>query len=430
MRAPTWLIGVGSLALPALMLGSFVLTPATAAASRVVFVNTEPVTIVAGTNDPSADSVSVTGYMETDFDGWVGATDEQKQELLVLLKDVSLPFDIIYTLERPAMGPYDMVVFGSAADHMSSFGGNCSVQVGLSDCGDTSGVSVAFANWGCLAIDLQLDTERVAFHTLGALGYGWGLENIAGNGQVMSSWSNSALKFGEACANINGGSGCVHADCGMGQQNSSADLIANLGARVDDGPPELIVIEPQPGADVSSPFDVIVEINDGFGGISAQLEIVDSGIAAAVDATFPYRWNGLDLGAGPSALTLRVTATDADGNEVSTEIPVCVGGGCPDDPGDGDGDPGDGDGDGDGDSGDGDSTGTGGGPAADDAGDGGKGCTVEAGGPGGPSGMGGLVLLGLFGIQRRLRGPHTRATRQASCARSGSAPVRQGASLR
>jgi MYXO-CTERM domain-containing protein len=290
-----------------------------------------------------------------------------------------------------------MVVFGSAADHMSSFGGNCSVQVGLSDCGDASGVSIGFAYWGCLAMDLQLDTERVAFHTLGALGYGWGLENIAGNGQVMSSWSNSALKFGEACANINGGSGCAHEGCGMGQQNSSADLIANLGARVDDGPPELVVIEPQPGADVTSPFDVVVEVNDGFGGITAQLEVVELGAPPVVDAAYPYRWNGLDLGAGPTALTLLVTATDADGNEVSTEIPVCLGGGCPD-PGDGDGDTGDGDGDGDGgETGGGE---TGGDTAAADAGDA-KGCAVEQRGAGG---LGALVLLGLFGVVRRRRG--------------------------
>ncbi len=28
------------------------------------------------------------------------------------------------------------------------------------------------------------------------------------------------------------------------------------------------------------------------------------------------------------ALTLRISATDADGNEVSTDVPVCVGGPC------------------------------------------------------------------------------------------------------
>jgi MYXO-CTERM domain-containing protein len=96
-------------------------------------------------------------------------------------------------------------------------------------------------------------------------------------------------------------------------------------------------------------------------------------------------------------LTLRVTATDADGNEVSTEIPVCLGGDCPD-PGDGDGDSGDGDGDpGDG---DGESGETGGDTAAADAGDDGKGCAIEQRGAGG---LGGLLVLGLLGVVRRRR---------------------------
>lgn len=314
------------------------LAPARADAARVVYVNTGPITIQAGmVNDPVSDTVSVNNYMMTDFDGWVGATPDDEAMLLALLEDTSVAFDIVFTLERPAMGPYDMVVFGSAEDHMSSFGGTCSTQVGLSDCGDASGVSIAFAYWGCLAMDEQLDPERVAFHTLGALGYGWGLENIAGNGQVMSGWSNTALRFGDMCANLaNGPSGCAHADCAAEQQNSSADLLANIGARVDDGPPELVVIEPQPNADVTAPFDVVVDVQDAFGGLSAQLEIVGADNPPVVDDSFPYRWNGLMLPDGP--LTLRVTAIDADGGEASTEIPICIGGGCPEG---GDGDTGD-----------------------------------------------------------------------------------------
>uniref|UniRef100_UPI001C63827C hypothetical protein n=1 Tax=Enhygromyxa salina TaxID=215803 RepID=UPI001C63827C len=328
MRSLYWILA--PLTLAPLAAGVLVLLPTDAEASRVVYVNTDPVTVQAGAvNDPSTDTVNVNGYMMTEFDGWVGATDEQKAELLALLKDTSVAFDIVFVGERPATGPYDMVVFGSADDHMSSFGGTCSTQVGLSDCGDASGPAISFAYWGCLDLDDQLDPERVAFHTLGALGYGWGLENIAGNGQVMSGWSNSALKFGDACANLDGGgSGCVHAECSMGEQNSSADLLANIGARVDDGAPEIVVIEPQPGADVVAPFDVVVEIEDAFGGITAQLEVVGLDAPPAVDEAFPYRWNSLGLGDGP--VTLLVTATDADGNERSTEIPVCVGGGCPD----------------------------------------------------------------------------------------------------
>jgi hypothetical protein len=388
MRASPW-ICTSLLALTFLL-------PADANASRVVFVNTEPVTVTAGmANDPTMDTVNVNGFMTTDFDGWTGATDEQKAMLLALMKDTSVAFDIIYTLERPAMGPYDMVVLGSADDHMSSFGGSCSTQVGLQDCGDANGAALAFAYWGCLAAEDQLDPERVAFHTLGALGYGWGLENIAGNGQIMSSWTATALRFGDMCANLSSPPGmCMHAECAMGEQNSSADLLANLGARVDDGPPEIVVIEPLPNSDVTSPFNVVVDVVDAFGGITAEIEIVDSGAPAVPDAAFPYRWDNLALGNGP--VTLRVTATDADGGQATVDIPVCVGGGCPDTgDGDGDGDSGE-TGAGDGDSGEtGGSAGTTAG--ATDAGD--KGCTVDSRG----GSLGGLLLLGLLGLVRRRR---------------------------
>ena len=87
---------------------------------------------------------------------------------------------------------------------------------------------------------------------------------------------------------------------------------------------------------------------------------------------------------------MRVTAIDADGNEVSTDVPICIGGGCPETgDGDGDGDPtGDGDGDGDAE----------GETAADaglDAGGDDGGCAVSR-----PRELGGtvaLVVLGLFG---------------------------------
>ena len=380
---------------PVLAFAFALVAPAAAEAARVVYVNTEALTVNAGMiNDPAADTVNVNNFMTTDFDGWVGATDEQKDELLALLQDVSVDFDIQFTLERPAMGPYDMVVLGSAEDHTSSFGGGCSVQVGLSDCGDASGVSIAFAYWGCLDLDDQLDTERVAFHVLGALGYGWGLENLAGNGQIMSQWSNNAVEWGVACANLNGGGACTHAECSMDQQNSSADLLANLGARVDDGPPVLTVLEPQPGADVTAPFDVKIQVDDAYGGITAQLEVLDTMFPAVPDDSYPFEWLGLDLPTGP--LNLRITAFDADGNEVSTEVPVCVGGGCPDE-GDESGSEESGS---EGDPDTGESSGAATGGASDDGGES-SGCAIERGGSSG--GLMALGLLALLGLGRRRR---------------------------
>lgn len=371
-------------------LTAIALAPASADASRVVYVNTNPVTVTAGANDPAMDQIAVNGFMDTELDGWAGATPEQVEQLLVLLKDTSVAFDIIFTTERPTEGEYDMVVFGSADDHASAFGGSCSTQVGISDCGDAGGVSIAFSFWGCLGEEDQLDPHRVAFHTLGALGYGWGLENIAGTGQLMSGYSANGLKWGETCANINGASSCSHQGCDMGQQNSSADLLETIGARVDDGPPTLTVLQPQPNADVSEPFDVVLDIDDAFGGLSARLELVGVDVDPVVDTSWPYGWTGLQIGSGP--VTLRITAIDADGNETTQDVPICIGGGCPSGDGDGDGDEaGDGDGDSDAEGGEtGGDAGAGGGRGGDDGG-----CTVaparELGG------AGALLLLGLCG---------------------------------
>jgi MYXO-CTERM domain-containing protein len=391
MRTPSLACAVTALTVSTLV-------PVSAAASRVVYVNTEPVTVSAGANDPSIDEIAVNGFMDTDIDGWVGASPAQVEELLVLMRDASVDFDIVFTTERPSEGPYDMVVFGSAADHMSAFGGTCSSQVGLSDCSDQGGVSIGFMFWGCLDAEQQLDPKRVAFHALGALGYSWGLENIAGVGQIMAGYSTTALRWGDACANIDGTSSCTHTGCAAGQQNSAGDLYARFGPRVDDGPPTVTVLEPAPG-DVTEPFDVVVEIDDAFGGLSAQLELVGVDVPPVLDDTWPYRWNGLTVGAGP--VTLRITGIDADGNETAVEVPICVGGGCPD-TGDGDGDgdgAGDSSGDGDGDPSTGGDTGVPG-PAVERGEE--SGCAVTRAG-GGAGSKGTLALLALLGLVARRR---------------------------
>ncbi len=379
-----------------LLLGSLglALVPASAQASRVVYINTDPVMVVGGMNDTTMNAINVNGFMDTELDGWVGATPELIGELMWLLKQTTLAYDVEFVLERPAQGPYDMVVFGSADDHMSAFGGTCSVQVGISDCTDAGGESIAFMFWGCLGTpEDQIDPHRIAFHTLGGLGYGWGMENVAGTGQVMASYSASGLKYGDQCSMISGTSACMHEGCAMGTQNGDAEMLARHGARVDDGPPVINVISPTAGSTVMVPFDVSVEVDDAFGGISTSLVLVEYGTDPVVDDTYPLGWAGLDVPNGN--LTLRITATDADGNEVSEDVPICVGGPCdpPDDTG---GDTTDG-GESEGTSTDGgndevgiDGEGGGGGDS--------KGCSTT--GSGGPAA---LLLLGLVGLVGRRR---------------------------
>ncbi len=314
------------------------LVTAQAEAKRVVYINTEPITVLAGgSNDPTLDTIKVNGFTSTSFAGWNGASEDQRQELLHLLKQTTVYWDVVFTLERPVAGPYDMIVFGNVDDHTAAFGGSCSPQVGIADCSDQDGTSIGFLFWGCLDEAKWFDPHRVAFSVLGALGYGWGMDNVGVNGQVMGSYSNSALKYGDSCVAVLGASSCTHELCPDGQQNGTAEMVARHGARVDDGPPELIVLEPAADATVSEAFDVVVEIVDDFGGVSAELEVLDLGAPPVPDDEWPFRWNGVQLPAGPQVL--EITAYDADGGQTSMQVPICVGS-C-EGTGDGDGDSGD-----------------------------------------------------------------------------------------
>lgn len=311
------------------MLGSVVLgallVPTSAAAERVVFVNLDPVVLVntAG-QDPTQNSYSTTGFTPGPASGWPALTEAQQTELLYWLKEATVPFDIIYTFERPVAGSYDMVVLGSAADNAALFPGlGCSAAIGLADCSDTNLENISFLFWGCLDAADQADMHRVAFNLFAALGFGWGLENLSGTGQIMANYSVSSLEFGDVCTNISGASICAggHVGCPANQQNSTADLLARLGARVDDGPPTVTITSPEDGMVVEPDIEVNAAVGDLFGGLVVQLDIVEAGVSQ-IDERPPYRWTLAGIPQGN--WTLQVTATDADLNVVSQQISVCV----------------------------------------------------------------------------------------------------------
>jgi hypothetical protein len=288
-------------------------------------------------------------------------------------------------LERPASGNYDMLVFGTADDVAALFPdlGDCSVSLGLADCSDLSLENISFLNYGCLPEADQSDLSRLAFYGLTSQGFGWGLENLEGTGQIMASYSATGVKFGEVCTTISGTSNCSHeGGCADGEQNSTEDLMARFGARVDDGPPTVAITAPADGEIVDPDFEVTADVHDEFGGVLVELEIVEA-TQTLEDSVPPHSW-GLS-GVTTGTWTLQVTATDADGGVASDEIVVCVGlDECdPGDGGTGTGDGGDGGDDGGtGDDGSGDG-GTGDGGTDDGGtGDGGTGTGGDGGGGG------------------------------------------------
>jgi hypothetical protein len=383
----------------------------TADARRVVYLNAGPTNLV-DTNgqDPTTNSISVGGFTPGPISGWPALTPADKDLLMFYMKEATVPFDITFTWERPAAGTYDMLVMGTEADHAALFeDAACSGPVGLRDCEDGQGENISFLFHGCMPADQQADLRRMAHTGLKALGYGWGLENVTVSGEVMGSYGAYALRFGNECVTVAGTSQCFHQGCPAGQQNSQSDLLEYIGARVDDGPPTIEITAPAHGSVVSSDFSVEASVDDLFGGLDVSLEIVEADQRFTDDEP-PYRWNLTSVPDG--TWTLRVLVIDADDNEASDEVVVCVGaGGC--DPGQPGSDTGDDAGDDTDDTGLGDDTGS------PHSGDGGLDPTHPSGGGSGatPAGSachcrsegtaswpGALALVLLAGLRRRSGG--------------------------
>lgn len=311
------------------------MVPGTAAAERVVYINTDPVVLNnTGGQEPATNSYNTTGFSPGAIGGWPALTEAQQTELLYWLKEGSVPFDVIYTFERPMSGSYDMVVMGSAADNAARFPGlGCSAAVGLADCGDANAENISFLFWGCMNAADQADMHRVAFNIYAGLGFGWGLENLAVSGQIMGSYTSNALQFGNTCINIAGTQNCTgqHPGCADPQQNSSADLLARIGPRIDDGPPFVQITYPTDGEVVPPDILVTANVGDLYGGVEVSLEVVGAGMAS-IDQRPPYGWSLEGIPQGE--WTIRVSATDADGNVVAEESTFCVDlPGCGDDAG-------------------------------------------------------------------------------------------------
>jgi MYXO-CTERM domain-containing protein len=302
--------------------------PATAsAAKRIVYVNTNPeVLINTAGQDPTMNSYSTTGFVPGQISGWPALTDSQKAELQYLMKEASLPFDIEWTYERPAVGTYDMLVMGTDTNFTALFPalGACSSAVSVLDCTDASAENISFFFWGCMTDVQQTEMDRVAHTAFTGLGFGWGLEQVSVAGEIMGGFTNTALEFGNTCVANSGAATCTHTGCAASTQNSTADMNATIGPRVDDGAPVVVITEPLDGAMLDASVVVRADVTDGFGGLTVELEIPEASLTQVDDndPLWDYSW-GLDLPAGP--WTIKVNATDADGNVTSEEVQICVG---------------------------------------------------------------------------------------------------------
>jgi hypothetical protein len=301
--------------------------PAVASAERVVYINLDATSLNnASGNDPTLNSHATTDFVPGTISGWPSLSDDEIAELTYNLYEATVPFDITFTFDRPASGTYDMIATGTNTDFANLFPalGGCASSIGLADCEDADAADIGFLFYGCLTAAQQTDMHRVAYSILTTLGFGWGLENLTGSGQIMASYSVFGLEFGNSCTPVSGASTCTHVGCAASQQNSTADLTGRVGARVDDGPPEVTILEPTDGTAVDGGTTVTIEaeILDKFGGLSAELEIVEAKLFDPLEDP-PWVW-AITLPSGANVWTVRVTGIDADGGMTTQEVIVCT----------------------------------------------------------------------------------------------------------
>jgi hypothetical protein len=160
---------------------------------RVVYLSFEGETLASA---PASDATQNRASWMTIAQGtappYRAGTNNRNQQIKAITEGVRAQlssFPITVVTQRPAAGPYVMIVFGgSASDVGSKYGG----AVNTLDCGDAQKSDVAWISDGVTP------TQRVVNFAVGAIGFGLGLTATTDPADCMCGWDN-------ACTSDNSG---------------------------------------------------------------------------------------------------------------------------------------------------------------------------------------------------------------------------------
>lgn len=236
-------------------------------------------------------------------------------------------FDVVVTTERPAEDiDYDMEMIGQWSPLAG--GGFLGIAPKI-DCFDGDGGDLSFT---LDPADLSPpDTAKVV---LQELAHTWGLEHVDSTGDLLFPTVGNAPdpKFEDQCSPIvYSPTQCPdqHAlFCETpGDQNSHAEMLMLFGPRQPDTvAPTLTILSPADGAQLLGDFHLVIELHDDVapqqfattvefvGGFSSDVDLAGPGV-------FPIALTDVPDG----AWTVRVTASDPEGNASMQEIAVQVG---------------------------------------------------------------------------------------------------------
>jgi hypothetical protein len=101
------------------------------------------------------------------------------------VRDQLAQFPVTVVTQRPASGPYVMIVYGGTAQNVGS---NYGFSVNELDCDDSEKSDVAWIS------DNYTTTQRHVNTTIGAIGFGLGLTGTTDVNDCMCGWANGCIK--------------------------------------------------------------------------------------------------------------------------------------------------------------------------------------------------------------------------------------------
>lgn len=158
--------------------------------SRVVYLNFDGVTLTdAGASDATQNRVS---WMMGRASGTVTPFQQGNANRAQIITDITTgvrtglsQFPVTVVTQRPATGPYVMIVYGGDAQ---SIGSNFGFAVNELDCDESEKSDVAWIS------NNYTTTLRHVNTTLGAIGFGLGLTGTSNVNDCMCGWANNCNK--------------------------------------------------------------------------------------------------------------------------------------------------------------------------------------------------------------------------------------------
>jgi hypothetical protein len=160
---------------------------------RVVYLNFEGATLTAAAASDATQNraswMQISQGTAPKYKAAAADRDQQIQAIVTGVRGQLASFPITVVTQRPATGPYVMIVYGGVANQVGSrFGG----AVNTLDCGDVRKSDLAWIS------DNVSPNQRVVNFTVGAIGFGIGLTATSDPLDCMCGWDNACISDNSA----------------------------------------------------------------------------------------------------------------------------------------------------------------------------------------------------------------------------------------